>query len=85
MLPVYSTGSAPHLTDLNSYAILAFFLLKNHAPANIICLMPEKPYLIINAAMSADGKIDTFERNGASISSPEDKRRVLGCAPKWMP
>lgn len=39
--------------------------------------MPEKPYLIINAAMSADGKIDTFERNGASISSPKDKRRVL--------
>jgi 2,5-diamino-6-(ribosylamino)-4(3H)-pyrimidinone 5'-phosphate reductase len=36
-----------------------------------------KPYVIINAAMSADGKIDTFERKGASISSAEDKRRVL--------
>lgn len=36
-----------------------------------------RPYVIINAAMSVDGKIDTFERGGASISSPEDKRRVL--------
>jgi 2,5-diamino-6-(ribosylamino)-4(3H)-pyrimidinone 5'-phosphate reductase len=36
-----------------------------------------KPYVIINAAMSADGKIDTVERKGASISSAEDKRRVL--------
>jgi 2,5-diamino-6-hydroxy-4-(5-phosphoribosylamino)pyrimidine 1'-reductase len=36
-----------------------------------------KPYAIINAAMSLDGKIDTFERRGAGISSVEDKRRVL--------
>ncbi len=36
-----------------------------------------RPYIIINAAMSADGKIDTFERKGASISSGEDRRRVL--------
>ncbi len=36
-----------------------------------------KPYVIINAAMSADGKIDTFERRGTGISSAEDKRRVL--------
>ncbi len=33
--------------------------------------------LIINAAMTVDGKIDTFERKGSSISSTEDKRRVL--------
>lgn len=39
--------------------------------------MPDRPYVIINAAMSVDGKIDTVERKGASISSPEDKRRVL--------
>ncbi len=32
---------------------------------------------IINAAMTVDGKIDTFERKGAGISSAEDKRRVL--------
>lgn len=38
---------------------------------------PMKPYVIINAAMSADGKIDTFERRGTGISSAEDKRRVL--------
>ncbi len=30
----------------------------------------------INVAMSADGKIDTFERRGAAISSPRDKARV---------
>ena len=30
----------------------------------------------INVAMSADGKIDTFERRGAIISSPRDKERV---------
>ncbi len=39
--------------------------------------MSNRPYVIINAAMSADGKIDTFERKGVSISSGEDKRRVL--------
>ena len=30
----------------------------------------------INVAMTADGKIDTFERHGAAISSPRDKERV---------
>jgi 2,5-diamino-6-(ribosylamino)-4(3H)-pyrimidinone 5'-phosphate reductase len=35
-----------------------------------------RPYVLINVAMSADGKIDTFERRGASISSPRDKERV---------
>ena len=30
----------------------------------------------INVAMSADGKIDTFERQGAAISSQRDKERV---------
>lgn len=39
--------------------------------------MSDRPYIVINAAMSADGKIDTFERKGASISSMEDKHRVL--------
>lgn len=39
--------------------------------------MRNGPYVIINAAMSADGKIDTIERKGSSISSGEDKRRVL--------
>jgi len=38
---------------------------------------PMKPYVIINAAMTVDGKIDTYERKGAAISSDEDKRRVL--------
>ena len=36
-----------------------------------------KPYVFINVAVSADGKMDTFERQGASISSAEDKARVL--------
>ena len=35
-----------------------------------------RPYTFINVAMTADGKIDTFERRGAAISSPRDKQRV---------
>jgi 2,5-diamino-6-(ribosylamino)-4(3H)-pyrimidinone 5'-phosphate reductase len=35
-----------------------------------------RPYVFINVAMTADGKIDTFERRGAAISSQRDKQRV---------
>jgi len=35
-----------------------------------------RPYVFINVAMTADGKIDTFERKGAAISSQRDKERV---------
>jgi len=35
-----------------------------------------RPYTFINVAMTADGKIDTFERKGAAISSKQDKARV---------
>jgi len=35
-----------------------------------------RPFVFINVAMTADGKIDTFERRGAAISSPRDKERV---------
>jgi 2,5-diamino-6-(ribosylamino)-4(3H)-pyrimidinone 5'-phosphate reductase len=35
-----------------------------------------RPFVFINVAMSADGKIDTFQRRGAAISSPRDKERV---------
>ena len=35
-----------------------------------------RPYTFINIAMTADGKIDTFERKGAAISSKHDKERV---------
>ena len=35
-----------------------------------------RPYVFINVAMTADGKIDTYERKGAAISSPHDKERV---------
>jgi 2,5-diamino-6-(ribosylamino)-4(3H)-pyrimidinone 5'-phosphate reductase len=35
-----------------------------------------RPYVFINVAMTADGKIDTFARKGAAISSPRDKERV---------
>ena len=38
----------------------------------------ERPYVHINVAMTADGKIDTFERRGATISSQRDKERVDG-------
>ena len=36
----------------------------------------DKPYVHINVAMTADGKIDTFEQAGATISSKRDKERV---------
>ncbi len=35
-----------------------------------------RPFVFINVAMTVDGKIDTFERRGAAISSKRDKERV---------
>lgn len=35
-----------------------------------------KPFVFINVAVSADGKMDTIERKGAAISSAADKARV---------
>ena len=35
-----------------------------------------RPFVFINVAMTADGKIDTFQRKGAAISSALDKERV---------
>lgn len=35
-----------------------------------------RPFVFINVAMTVDGKIDTFERRGAAISSQRDKERV---------
>ena len=35
-----------------------------------------RPWVILNAAMTADGKIDTAERKGAGISSEDDWARV---------
>lgn len=35
-----------------------------------------RPFVFINIAMTADGKIDTFERKGAAISSERDRARV---------
>src|SRR5512142_1858046 len=34
------------------------------------------PFVSLNVAATADGKIDTVERRGAAISSPRDKLRV---------
>jgi 2,5-diamino-6-(ribosylamino)-4(3H)-pyrimidinone 5'-phosphate reductase len=36
----------------------------------------DRPFVFINVAMTADGKIDTFRRTGAAISSARDKERV---------
>lgn len=36
----------------------------------------KRPFVSINVAMTADGKIDTFQRKGAAISSERDKERV---------
>ncbi len=38
--------------------------------------MTERPYVILNVAMSADGKTDTVARREAAISSPLDRQRV---------
>ena len=35
-----------------------------------------RPFVFINVAMTADGKIDTFQRKGSAISSSRDKERV---------
>jgi len=35
-----------------------------------------RPFVLINVAMTADGKIDTFQRKGSAISSSRDKERV---------
>ncbi len=35
-----------------------------------------RPHVRINVAATADGKIDTYERRGATISSAQDKERV---------
>lgn len=35
-----------------------------------------RPFVFINVAMTADGKIDTFARKGSAISSQRDKQRV---------
>jgi 2,5-diamino-6-(ribosylamino)-4(3H)-pyrimidinone 5'-phosphate reductase len=35
-----------------------------------------RPFVFINVAMTADGKIDTVQRKGAAISSTRDKERV---------
>ena len=36
----------------------------------------DRPFVYVNVAATADGKIDTFERRGAVISSARDKERV---------
>jgi 2,5-diamino-6-(ribosylamino)-4(3H)-pyrimidinone 5'-phosphate reductase len=36
----------------------------------------DRPFVFINVAMTADGKIDTVARKGAAISSQRDKERV---------
>lgn len=38
--------------------------------------MIEKPFVLVNCAMSLDGKLSTVERKQVRISSPEDLRRV---------
>lgn len=39
-------------------------------------MMGSRPFVTINTAMTADGKIDTVARQGAAISSPDDWERV---------
>lgn len=42
----------------------------------VVQAMPPRPHVLVNMAMSADGKTDSFERRGARISSPADIERV---------
>jgi 2,5-diamino-6-(ribosylamino)-4(3H)-pyrimidinone 5'-phosphate reductase len=39
------------------------------------CIM-NRPFVFVNVAMTADGKIDTFQRRGSAISSSRDRERV---------
>lgn len=45
-------------------------------PFGITIGIMKRPFVFINVAMTADGKIDTFQRKGAAISSKRDKERV---------
>ena len=52
-----------------------------HGGSIMISITPKdstmnRPFVFINVAMTADGKIDTFERKGSAISSAQDKARV---------
>lgn len=38
--------------------------------------MNNRPHVVVNVAMTIDGKLDTIERKGATISSRADKQRV---------
>jgi len=38
--------------------------------------MPARPHVLVNMAVTADGKIDTVARSGARISGPADTARV---------
>ena len=38
--------------------------------------MNDRPFVLVNVAMTADGKLDSYLRKGATISSGQDKTRV---------
>jgi len=40
-------------------------------------ILDNRPYVVLNIAVSADGKTDTVARRGASISSPHDPQPTL--------
>src|SRR5437588_10895211 len=42
----------------------------------VVQSLMQRPYVLINVAATADGKIDTVERRGAPISSEADRARV---------
>ena len=39
----------------------------------------DRPFVHVNVAATADGKIDTFERRGAAISRSEERRVGKEC------
>lgn len=83
-LSVFCEGRIETIKPKQSYdtiEIAYHFMARVDAKARACLAMTSKysmnrPYTFINVAMTADGKIDTFERKGAGISSAKDKMRV---------
>ena len=58
--------------------LASFHVGAKHGPPRRYDYVPvaDRPYVFVNMAMTADGKIDTVERQGARISGSADSARV---------
>ncbi len=64
------TPWASFIKDISDNPLVALWL----KPGRIILM--NRPHILVNVAMSADGKLDSVARKGISISSSADKARV---------